>query len=197
MRDLGWSDFLWTTTDFSRMYHWVSVRFASISQLRNSKHSLFLSELVKTWKGLDPLKTEKTQNLLGAPPEGFSWRAITPVSQFSIDPLPGLWGQWCCLVQQTGSAVGILSSVLTRAFALLEPFWGDRKRFWRCQAKWSLLPLVPCWGRDEIWLLDLALGKSSLLQIEGEACSLTSQMERTMVVEGNVSADLGSGCYKI
>lgn len=95
MRDLGWSDFLWTTsTDFSRMYHWVSVRFASISQLRNSKHSLFLSELVKTWKGLDPLKTEKTQNLLGAPPEGFSWRAVTPVSQFSIDPLPGLWGRW-------------------------------------------------------------------------------------------------------
>jgi len=39
---------------------------------------------------------------------------------------------------------------------------------------------VPCRGRDEVWLLDPALDKSSVLQLQAGACSPIPQIEGTV-----------------
>lgn len=139
------------------MYYRVWCEMASISHPRDSKLNSFLSSLVKTWTSLVPPKTENRQNLLGAPPEGFSWRAVRPVLQFNTVPLRA--GRSMVLPCAAGFAVGLWSSGLPRIFALPESFWGDTEGY-QGEAELSPFPLVPCQGMDEVWLLDPALDKS-------------------------------------
>lgn len=139
------------------MYHWVWCEMASISHPRDSKLNSFLPNLVKTWTALVPSKTENRQTLLGACPEGFSWRAVRPVPQFSTNPLRA--GRSMVLPCAVESAVGLSSSDLARIFALPESFWGDTERY-QGEAEFSPFPLVPCQGMDEVWLLEPALDKS-------------------------------------
>lgn len=93
-----------------------------------------------------------------------------------LAPTPsGLGGRRCCLVQWHLLWV---SRPLAEQERLLfvnpseeagEGFEGARE-----QAEWSRLPLVPCWGRDEVRLLEPGLDKSSLSRLQAGARSPTS-----------------------
>lgn len=75
-------------------------------------NTIHFCPVLLTRKDLVLPKPEKRQNLLGAPPEGFSRRAVTPVPWFSTDPLGA--GKSTVPPCATGSAVGLPSSSLRR-----------------------------------------------------------------------------------